>query len=143
LIPYIYSHEAAQHPGTSGQIDVDRDSAKETTVKCSQPEVGGVPILEPKGKITIGAGNVALCGALGEIVQDSASNILLDLKGVKKMDFSGLGELIAAHNSVTEVGGVIKLMNLPPKLHGVLGITQIVSVFDVFDDEREALASFR
>ena len=112
-------------------------------MKFSKRIVEGVTILEPKGKIKIGAGDVALCGALGEIVQDSASKILLDLMGGKKIDPSGLGELIAAHNSVTEVGGVIKLMNLPPKLHGVLRITQIVSVFDVFDDEREALASFK
>ena len=112
-------------------------------MKFSKRQIEGVTILEPRGKITIGAGDVALRGALEEIVQDSASKILLDLKGVKKMDSSGLGELIAAHNSVTEVGGAIKLMNLPPKLHGILGITQIVSVFDVFDNESEALASFR
>jgi len=112
-------------------------------MKFSKRESEGVTILEPKGKITIGAGDVALRGALDEIIHGGASKILLDLKGVKKMDSSGLGELIAGHNSVTDVGGVIKLMNLPPKLHGILGITQIVSVFDVFDDERDALASFR
>jgi anti-sigma B factor antagonist len=111
-------------------------------MKISKRDVGGVTILEPKGKITIGAGDVALRGALEEIIQGSESKILLNLKGVKKMDSSGLGELIAAQNSVTEGGGVIKLVNLPSKLHGVLGITQIVSVFDVFDDENEALASF-
>jgi anti-sigma B factor antagonist len=112
-------------------------------MKISKREVGGVTILEPKGKITIGAGDVALRGAVEEIVQGEATKILLDLRGVKKMDSSGLGELVAAHNSVTEAGGSIKLVNLPSKLHGVLGITQIVSVFDVFDDENEALASFK
>jgi anti-sigma B factor antagonist len=127
----------------SWPIDIDSNSKKENPMKCSQREVGGVTILEPKGKITIGAGDVALRAVLEETISGDKSKILLDLKGVKKMDSSGLGELIAAHNSVTEAGGAIKLMNLPPKLHGVLGITQIVSVFDVFDDEREALASFR
>jgi anti-sigma B factor antagonist len=112
-------------------------------MKFSKREANGVIILEPKGKITIGAGDVALRGALEEIIQNDASKILLDLKGVKKMDSSGLGELIAAHNAVTEAGGSIKLVNLPSKLHGVLGITQIVSVFDVFDDESEALNSFK
>ena len=111
-------------------------------MKFSKREVGDITILEPKGKITIGSGDVALRGALDEIIQAEGSKILLDLKGVKKMDSSGLGELIAAHNSVTEAGGSIKLVNLPSKLYGVLGITQIVSVFDVFDDESEALASF-
>ena len=111
-------------------------------MKFSMREVGDVTILEPRGKITIGTCDVALRGALEEIIQQSESKILLDLKGVKRMDSSGLGELIAAHNSVTEFCGVIKLMNLPSKLRGVLGLTQILSVFDVFDDEREALASF-
>lgn len=112
-------------------------------MKISKREVGGITILEPKGKITIGAGDVALRGALEELIHGNESKILLNLKGVKKMDSSGLGELIAAHNAVSEAGGSIKLLNLPSKLHGVLGITQIVSVFDVFDDESEALASFK
>ena len=112
-------------------------------MKISTREVGGITIVEPKGKITIGSGDVALRNALEEVSRDSDSKILLDLKGVKKIDSSGIGELIAVHNSVTEAGGSIKLINLPSKLHGVLEITQIVSVFDVFDDENEALASFR
>ncbi len=53
-----------------------------------------------------------------------------------------VGELIAAHNTVTASGGTLRLMKLPSKLYNVLGITQIVSVFDVFDDEREAVNSF-
>jgi anti-sigma B factor antagonist len=112
-------------------------------MKISTREVGGVTIVEPKGKITIGSGDVALRGALEEVSQGSESKILLDLKKVKKIDSSGIGELIAVHNEVTRAGGSIKLINLPAKLHGVLEITQIVSVFDVFDDESEAVASFQ
>ena len=111
-------------------------------MKISKREVGNVTILEPKGKITIGAGDVALRNAIEEATHAGSSNVLLDFNSVSKMDSSGLGELIAAHNTVTGDGGTIKLMNLPSKLYGVLGITQIVSVFDVFDDENEALASF-
>jgi anti-sigma B factor antagonist len=113
----------------------------DTVMKISKREVGNVTILEPKGKITIGAGDVALHNAIEEAATGS-SNVLLDLNGVSKMDSSGLGELIAAHNTVTRDGGTIKLMRIPSKLYGVLGITQIVSVFDVFDNENEALASF-
>jgi len=111
-------------------------------MKISKREVGNITILEPKGKITIGAGDVMLRNAIEEASHAGTANVLLDLNGVSKMDSSGLGELIAAHNTVTGDGGAIKLMNLPSKLYGVLGITQIVSVFDVFDDENEALASF-
>jgi len=111
-------------------------------MKISKREVGNITILEPKGKITIGTGDVALRDAIEEATHAGSSNLLLDLNGVSKMDSSGLGELIAAYNTVTEDGGMIKLVNLPSKLYNVLGITQIVSVFDVFDDENEALASF-
>lgn len=111
-------------------------------MKISTRDAGDVTIIEPRGKIAIGAGDVALRDALNNAIQGQRSKILVDLKGVAKMDSSGLGELIAAHNSVTRAGGVIKLMHLPSKLYGVLGITQIVSVFDVFEDEAEALASF-
>jgi anti-sigma B factor antagonist len=114
----------------------------DTVMKISKRQVGNVTILEPKGKITIGAGDVALRNAIEEATHTGSSNVLLDLNGVSKMDSSGLGELIAAHNTVTVDGGMIKLMNIPSKLYGVLGITQIVSVFDVFDNENEALASF-
>lgn len=112
-------------------------------MKISQRQVGEVTILEPRGKITIGAGDVALREAIEAAVRNGGAKLLVDLQKVSKMDSSGLGELIAAHNSVTEAGGTIRLMNMPPKLHGVLGATQIVSVFDVFDDEHEAVASFR
>ncbi len=111
-------------------------------MKISKRQVGSVTILEPKGKITIGAGDVMLRDAIDAATRSGSAKLLLDLRGVSKMDSSGLGELIAAHNTVSDLGGMIKLMNLPPKLYGVLGATQIVSVFDVFDDEREALASF-
>ena len=111
-------------------------------MKISKREVGNITILEPKGKITIGTGDVALRNAIEEATHAGSSNLLLDLNGVSKMDSSGLGELIAAYNTVTGDGGMIKLVNLPSKLYNVLGITQIVSVFDVFDDENEALASF-
>jgi anti-sigma B factor antagonist len=112
-------------------------------MKISQRQVGEVTILEPRGKITLGAGDVALREAIEAATRNGGAKLLVDLQKVSKMDSSGLGELIAAHNSVTEAGGTIRLMNLPPKLYGVLGATQIVSVFDVFDDEHEAVASFR
>ena len=112
-------------------------------MKISQRQVGDVTIIEPKGKITIGAGDVALRDTIEKASESGTAKLLVDLQGVSKMDSSGLGELIAAHNTVTEHGGKIRLMNLPSKLYGVLGATQIVSVFDVFDDEHEAVASFR
>ncbi len=112
-------------------------------MKISQRQAGDVTILEPKGKMTIGAGDVMLRDAIAAATRSGKSKLLLDLHGVSKMDSSGLGELVAAHNVVTSEGGTIRLMNLPSKLYNVMGITQIVSVFDVFDDEQEAISSFR
>ena len=112
-------------------------------MKISQRQVGDVTILEPKGKITIGAGDVALRDAIETATRAGNAKLLLDLHGVSKMDSSGLGELVAAHNTVAGEGGTIRLMKLPSKLYNVMGITQIVSVFDVFDDEQEAVGSFR
>jgi len=111
-------------------------------MKISQRQVDDVTILEPKGKVTIGTGDVMLRDAIAEATKCGKSKLLVDLHGVSKMDSSGLGELVAAHNTVTNGGGTIRLMNLPSKLYNVMGITQIVSVFDVFDDEQEALNSF-
>jgi anti-sigma B factor antagonist len=111
-------------------------------MKILKREIGNVTILEPKGKILIGAGDVQLRQAIDESMSQGADNVLLDFKGVSKMDSSGIGELIASHNTVAEKGGTLKLMNMPPKLLNVFGATQIVTVLDIFDDESEALASF-
>ncbi len=102
----------------------------------------GVTILEPKGKITIGAGDVALREAVHEALGAGAKNILVNLGGVSTIDSSGIGELVSAFTTVSNRGGKLKLYKLPPKVSDILQITQLISVFDVFDDEDEAIASF-
>ncbi len=111
-------------------------------MKISSREVENVTVLALKGKIMIGSGDVALRDAIDEAVGKGNKDILLDLGGVSKMDSSGLGELVAAHNLVTADGGKIKLANIPSKLYNIMGVVQIISVFDVFDDVEEALGSF-
>jgi anti-sigma B factor antagonist len=104
---------------------------------------GSVTILEPKGKITIGEGDVALRDAVHAALDSGAKDILLDLHSTTTIDSSGIGELVAAYTTVTNRGGGLKLLNLPPKVHDILQITQLVTVFEVFDDEVEALMSFQ
>ncbi len=101
-----------------------------------------ITILEPKGKITIGKGDVALRDSIQQVLDSGGRKILIDLGATKKMDSSGLGELVAAHATVTERGAELRLMNLSRKLKNVLGITQLITVYDIFDDEEEAVASF-
>jgi len=102
----------------------------------------GVTILEPKGKITIGAGDVALREAVAEALEAGARNILADLSAVSTIDSSGIGELVSAYTSVSNRGGKLKLVNLPPKVTDILQITQLISVFEVHDSLAEAIDSF-
>ena len=102
----------------------------------------GVTVLEPKGKITIGVGDVALREAVARALEAGARNVLVDLGGVTTIDSSGIGELVSAYTTVTNRGGKLKLVNLPPKVTDILQITQLISVFEVFDSIDEALDSF-
>lgn len=111
-------------------------------MKIEARHVHGVTILEPKGKITIGVGDVALREAVSEALEAGARNILVDLGGVTTIDSSGIGELVSAYTTVTNRQGKLKLVNLPPKVVDILQITQLIQVFEVHDNEQEALASF-
>jgi anti-sigma B factor antagonist len=102
----------------------------------------GVTILEPRGKITIGVGDVALREAVHEALTAGGRNILLDLGGVTTIDSSGIGELVSAYTTVANRGGRLKLVNLPPKVSDILQITQLITVFETFDDMDEAVSSF-
>ena len=114
----------------------------ETDMKIMKSEANNVTVLALKGKVTIGSGDVALREAIHQAVNNGEKKLLVDLGGVSKMDSSGLGELVAAHNTVTAEGGTIKLANIPSKLYNIMGVAQIISVFDVFDDVDEALGTF-
>lgn len=102
----------------------------------------GVTILEPKGKITIGVGDVALRNAVHEVIAGGSKQILIDLSGVTTMDSSGVGELVSTFTTVTNRGGKLKLLHLPPKIQDIMQVTQLITVFEVFDDEDEAVRSF-
>lgn len=111
-------------------------------MKIDVRQKSGVTILAPKGKITIGVGDVALRDAVHEALDAGGKNLLIDLAGVSTVDSSGVGELVSSYTTVTNRGGKLKLVNLPPKVSDILQITQLITVFEVFDDEEEAVASF-
>lgn len=111
-------------------------------MKIAMRQAGEVTILEPSGKITIGVGDVALRDAVVEQIEAGHLKILVDLAGVTTMDSSGIGELVSAYTTVSNRGGALKLLHLPPKVHDILAITQLITVFEVFDDEAEAVTSF-
>ena len=103
----------------------------------------GVTVLHPKGKITIGVGDVALREAVLEALGAGATKILINLQSVTTVDSSGIGEMVSAFTTVKNRGGELKLSNLPAKVSDVLQITQLITVFEVFDTEEEAIASFQ
>lgn len=111
-------------------------------MKTKTRDVGDVRILEIEGKVTIGAGDVELRRQIEESVAAGHSKILLDLKGVSHMDSSGIGEMVGCYTTVARRGGQMKLLNLTQKITDILQVTQLITVFDVFDTEKEALASF-
>jgi len=102
----------------------------------------GVTILDLKGKITIGVGDVALRDAIHQALDAGAKHILINLDDVTTIDSSGVGELVSSYTTVTNRGSKLKLANLPPKVADILQITQLITVFDVYEDEEEAIAAF-
>ncbi len=111
-------------------------------MKIDRRSRDGVTILEPKGKITIGVGDVALRDAVLNCLQEGERSILMNLAAVTTIDSSGIGELVSAYTTVSNRGGKLKLLSLPPKVQDILQITQLITVFEVYDDEDEAVESY-
>ena len=111
-------------------------------MKINVKQSEGVTIIEPKGKITIGVGDVALRNSVHEALDAGARNILVGLEQVSTIDSSGIGELVSAYTTVTNRGGKLKLSSLPAKVTDILQMTQLITVFEVFDTEKEAIESF-
>jgi len=111
-------------------------------MKSEIRDQGDVRIIELSGKITIGTGDVKLKELITSAVEQGKVKILLDLAGVTAIDSSGIGEMVACYTSVTKRGGHLKLLRLSPKINDILQVTQLITVFDVFDNEAEAVASF-
>ena len=111
-------------------------------MKTSVREVQGVSVLDLKGKITIGSGDIQLRETINKLVEEGKKNILINMRDVTTIDSSGIGELVGCYTSVTNKGGKLKLLHLPPKISDVLTVTQLITVFDVYESESEAIASF-
>jgi anti-sigma B factor antagonist len=108
-------------------------------MKATTRDVNGIAIIKVDGKITIGAGDQQLRDV---IASANSKNILLDLSGVTTIDSSGIGELVGSYTTVTNKGGKLKLLHLPAKLNELLHVTQLITVFEVYENEQEAMDSF-
>ena len=112
------------------------------TMKSSTRQMDGVTILDLSGRITLGEGSVVLRDTVRDILGKGNKKILLNLGEVNYIDSSGIGELVSAFTTVRKEGGELKLLNLTKKVHDLLQITKLYTVFDVKDDETAAVKSF-
>ena len=112
-------------------------------LNIKERQAGDITILDMDGKITIGEGSVALRSAIRRLLEEGKKKILLNLGGVGYIDSSGIGELVSSYTAISNAGGTLKLLNLTQKLKDLLGITKLLTVFDTYSTESEALNSFK
>jgi len=113
------------------------------SMKASTRQVDGVTIVDLSGRITLGEGSVVLRDAVKDLVGKGQKKILLNLGDVSYIDSSGIGELVSAFTTTKNQGGELKLLHLTKKVHDLLQITKLYTVFDVKDDETAAVKAFK
>jgi anti-sigma B factor antagonist len=109
----------------------------------SSRRLDDVVILDISGRITIGEGTVTLRDTLQKLLRDGDRKLVMNLEDVSYVDSAGLGELVAAFTIVRAQGGQLKLLKLTHRIHDLLQITKLLTVFDSFDNETEAIKSMR
>ncbi len=106
-------------------------------------EVDGVTVLDLNGRITLGEGSVQLRDAIRDLIGKGQKSILLNLGDVNYIDSSGLGELVSAYTTARNQGAALKLLGLTKKVNDLLQLTKLYTVFDIYDDEASAIASYK
>jgi anti-sigma B factor antagonist len=104
---------------------------------------GAVTILDLSGKVTLGAGDTMLKDKIHSLLYQGRKNVLLNLAQVQSLDSAALGEIVSAYTTMTREGGTVKLVNLTTRVQNLLSITKLLTVFDTYDTEAEALGSFK
>lgn len=111
-------------------------------MKIEKRKKGDVTILDLKGKILIGDGIDELREAINGSIKEKETKLLLNFKDVPYLDSTGLGEVVRSYTSVKKEGGVVKIVNLTQKVRDLLSVTKLITVFETFEDEDKAAASF-
>ena len=112
------------------------------SIKANTRQVNGVTVVDVSGRITLGEGSSTLRETVRDLLNRGEKKILLNLGNVTYIDSSGIGELVSGFTTVTNQGGQLKLLSLTKKVHDLLQITKLYTVFDVHDDETAAIRSF-
>ena len=113
------------------------------SVKLTSRQVGDVTVIDAAGRITLGEGASAFRDAIRSFAAKGDKKLLLNLGEVSYIDSSGIGEMVSGFTTVTNGGGKLKLVGLSKRVKDLLQITKLYTVFEAFDDEAEAVRSFR
>ena len=111
-------------------------------VRISQRIVGGVAVIDVQGRITTGEGVETLRDKVNSLLHQGHRNLILNLSGVDYLDSAGLGEIVSAYATVRRQAGSLKLVGLTSRIRDLLSITKLLTVFDTFDSEQDAVRSF-
>jgi len=112
-------------------------------LSITERRINSILILDLKGNIRLGKGNIELHKTISLLVERGEKNILLNLAGVTNIDSSGLGELIAGYSTLKKNGGVMKLLHLTKRVRELMVITKLLTIFYVYSSEAEAVKSFQ
>lgn len=112
------------------------------SVKLTTRQVGDVTVIDAAGRITLGEGSSTFRDSIKDLTTKGHKKLLLNLAEVSYIDSSGIGELVSGFTTVSNAGGNLKLLKLTKRIHDLLQITKLYTIFEVFDDEAAGLASF-
>ena len=112
-------------------------------IKIQERPIGRVTVLDIVGRLTIDQGAQHLKDKINSLIAQERTHIVLNLENVPYIDSGGLGQLVASYGSVMKTGGALKLLNVNSRNHDLLSITRLVTVFESFDSEAEAVRSFQ
>jgi anti-sigma B factor antagonist len=112
------------------------------SVKLTSRQVGDVTVIDAVGRITLGEGSSLFRDTIRDLAAKGEKKILLNLGEVSYIDSSGIGELVSGFTTVTNHGGMLKLLNLNKRVKDLLQITKLYTVFEAFEDEAAAIRSF-
>ncbi|MCC7181221.1 MAG: STAS domain-containing protein [Vicinamibacterales bacterium] len=112
-------------------------------MEIAERTVNDVTILDLKGKMTLGEGDELLKDRINSLLAAGRKKLLLNLEGVPYIDSAGLGEVVRTYTTVSRQGGSLKLLNLTKRIEDLLSITKLLTVFETFDSEAEAVQSYK
>ncbi len=106
-------------------------------------ELGGIAMVDLSGRISLGDGSALLRKTVRDLLEEGKTKIILNLGDVNYIDSSGIGELVSGFTAVRNRGGELKLLNLTKKVHDLLQLTKLFTVFEVYNEESTAVSSFK